>query len=223
VQEGGIAATVARLKDPANGPRLREWFSSPTLPLETVRLSYVSAPEWKRYEGMTLPAAAGSESRARVGEFVCELLVASDMAAGCVVPHRQRGEEDVVALIRHPCMLGGSDGIFTGSRPHPRGCGCFARYLGHYVRNGTWTLETAVQRLAGNTARRFRLKDRGLLREGMAADVIVFDAEAVGDPATYEDGAALATGMEHVVVNGEVVLRGGRRTEARPGRGLRRG
>ncbi|MGL4555087.1 MAG: N-acyl-D-amino-acid deacylase family protein, partial [Gemmataceae bacterium] len=222
VQEGGIAATVERLKDPANGPRLREWFESPDLPLETVRLSYVSAPGWKRYEGMTLLEAAGG-SRSAMGAFVCELLVASDMAAGCVVPHRQRGEWDVVALIRHPCMLGGSDGIYTGSRPHPRGCGCFARYLGHYVRNGTWTLEAAVHRLSGATARRFGLKDRGELREGMAADVIVFDADAVGDRSTYDDGSALAAGMEHVVVNGEAVLRGGARTAATPGRGLRRG
>ncbi|NBO92026.1 MAG: D-aminoacylase [Planctomycetia bacterium] len=221
VQEGGIAATVTRLKDGSIGPRLREWFESPSLALETVRLSYVSAPEWKRYEGMTLPQAAG-ESRAAMGEFVRQILIASDMAAGCVVPHRNRCEADVTALIQHFCMLGGSDGIYTGSRPHPRGCGCYARYLGHYVRNGTWTLETAIQRLSGTTARRFSLKDRGLLREGMAADVIIFDPKVIGDRAVYDDGAALAVGMEHVVVNGEIVLHNGMRTSATPGRGLRR-
>jgi N-acyl-D-amino-acid deacylase len=223
VQEGGLGATLARLRDPAVWPRLREWFASPEVPLETVRISYASALEWKRYEGLTLPQAAGSASRERMGEFLRDLLVASEMAAGCVVPHRRRSEEDVVALIRHPCMLGGSDGIFTGSRPHPRGCGCFARYLGHHVRAGTWSLETAIQRLSGNTARRFGLKDRGLLREGMAADAIVFDPAEIGDRSTYDDGSALAVGMEHVVVNGEVVLSGGRRTHALPGRGLRRG
>ncbi len=223
VQEDGLEATLARLRDPAVWPRLREWFVTSTILLDSVRLSYVAAPEWKRYEGMTLATAAGSDSRERMGKFVCELLVASKMAVGCVVPHRQRSEEDVVALIRHPCMMGGSDGIFTGSRPHPRGCGCFARYLGHYVRAGTWSLETAVQRLSGNTARRFGLKDRGLLREGMAADVIVFDAETIDALSTFDDGATLAVGMEHVVVNGELVLHGGRRTDAKPGRGLRRG
>lgn len=221
-QEGGIDATLARLKNPATWPRLRDWFVGPNVTLETVRISYVEAPEWKRYEGMTLPQAAGSESREQIGRFVLEVLIASGMAVGCVVPHRERGEADVVDLIRHPCMMGGSDGIFTGSRPHPRGCGCYARYLGHYVRNGTWTLETAVQRLAGTTARRFGLRDRGLLREGLAADVIVFDPATVGDLATFEDGAVLAVGMEHVIVNGEVVLLAGQRTDARPGRGLRR-
>ena len=223
VQEDGLEATLARLQDASVWPRLQKWFVSSTILLDSVRLSYVSAPEWRRYEGMTLATASGSDSRERIGKFVCDLLVASEMAAGCVVPHRQRSEEDVVALIRHPCMMGGSDGIFTGSRPHPRGCGCFVRYLGHHVRSGTWSLETAVQRLSGNTARRFGLKDRGLLREGMAADVIVFDTEEVGDRSTFDDGATLAVGMEHVVVNGELVLHDRRRTDATPGRGLRRG
>ncbi len=221
IQEGGIEATLARLGDGSHWPRLREWFEAPTLPLESVRLSYIAAPGWKKYEGKRLPEVGGT--REEMGRFVCDVLLASNMAAGCVVPHRERGEEDVVALTRHPCMLGGSDGIFTGSRPHPRGCGCFARYLGHHVRSGTWSLETAVQRLSGNTARRFGLKDRGLLREGMAADVIVFDADTVDDRSTFDDGTVLAEGMAHVVVNGECVLRGGARTEARPGRGLRRG
>jgi N-acyl-D-amino-acid deacylase len=123
----------------------------------------------------------------------------------------------------HPAHMAGSDGIFTGSRPHPRGCGCFARYLGHHGRGDrTWTLEQAVQHLAAHAARRFGLKDRGLLREGMAADVVVFDPEAVADHATYEDGRRLAGGMEHVLVNGELVLHHGARTRALPGRALRR-
>ena len=95
----------------------------------------------------------------------------------------------MTALMRHPAMMGGSDGIFTGSRPHPRGCGCFARYLGHYVREArTWTLEEAVQQLAAHPARRLGLGDRGLIRAGMAADVVVFDADRIGDRATYADG-----------------------------------
>jgi N-acyl-D-amino-acid deacylase len=228
-QEGGLDATLARLQDRAFWPRLREWFASPRVPLESVRLSYVAAPEWKRFEGMTLGEAVRSSGAGegdlpvRMGEFICQVLVASEMAAGCVVPHRQRGEEDVRALMRHPAMMGGSDGIFTGSRPHPRGCGCYARYLGHYVREGTWSLETAVQRLAAHPARRFGLKDRGLLLAGMAADVIVFDPDRVVDRSTFAEGRLLAEGMEHVLVNGELVLHGGKRTGALPGRGLRRG
>ncbi len=222
VQEGGIDATVARLRDPQIREQLRSWFAQPKVPLASIRLSSIPAPAWRAYEGQTLDQAAQTAGK-EVGEFVCELLTVCDLAVGCVVPHRQRTEEDVRALMGHPTMMAGSDGIFVGGRPHPRGCGCFARYLGHHVREArTWTLETAVQRLAGHAARRFGLEDRGLLREGMAADVVVFDPETVSDRSTYEDGRRLAVGMEHVVVNGEVVLESGVRTARLPGRALRR-
>jgi N-acyl-D-amino-acid deacylase len=225
-QEGGLDATLARLADQSYWPRLREWFSSPPFPLDKVRLSYVAAPAWKHYEGMTLGAAVaragGGDGPERIGEFIRDVLIASGMAVGCVVPHRRRGEEDVRALMRHPAMMAGSDGIYTGSHPHPRGCGCFARYLGHYVREGVWSLETAVQRLSSHCAGRFGLRDRGLLRPGMAADVVVFDADTIADRSTFDDGKLLASGVEHVLVNGELVLHAGERTTALPGRGLKR-
>jgi N-acyl-D-amino-acid deacylase len=229
VQEGGIDATLERLRDPATRERLREWFAAPLKsPLESVRISYVADPKWRQYEGRTLLEAVGGRPGEAVdpmvlGEFVCNILVASEMAVGCVVPHRQRGEKDVIGLMQHPMMMGGSDGIYTGSRPHPRGCGCYARYLGHYVRERVWTLETAVQRLSAAVAQRFSLHDRGVIRVGNAADVVVLDAAAIRDEATFEDGRRLATGVEHVLVNGELVLHAGERTRALPGRGLRRG
>jgi N-acyl-D-amino-acid deacylase len=145
------------------------------------------------------------------------------MAAGCVVRHfAQRQEADVRALMQHPAMMAGSDGIFVGGKPHPRGTGCFARYLGRHVRDGTWTLETAVRHLAYHGARRHGLSDRGLLRAGMAADVVVFDPGVIADRSTFDDGKALAVGVEHVAVNGELVLHNGERTKALPGRGLKR-
>jgi N-acyl-D-amino-acid deacylase len=227
VQEGGIEATLRRLRDPAERARLRTWFTAPRVPLGPVRLSFVAAPEYRQYEGQTLEQAARAAGQGgrpeEIGEFVCDVLVASGMAVGCVVAHRQRTEEDVRGLIRHPAMMAGSDGIYTGGFPHPRGCGCFARYLGYYVREGVWTLEQAVQHLSAHAARRFGLRDRGLLRAGMAADVVVFDPERVADRSTYADGRRLAEGVEHVLVNGEVVLQAGTRTRALPGRGLRRG
>ena len=96
--------------------------------------------------------------------------------------------------------------------PHPRGTGCFARYLGHHVRNGDWRLEEAVQKCSYHTARRFGLKDRGLLREGFAADVVVFDPEQIADRSTLDDGKVLAVGVDHVLVNGVPVLLNGERT-----------
>jgi N-acyl-D-amino-acid deacylase len=227
VQEGGADATLARLADPAVRARLRtEGFAGPRGPLDEVRLSYVEAPPFRAYEGLTLVEAAeratGHAGPGAIVDFVCEVLVASALAVGCVVPHQQREESDVTALMRHPAMMGGSDGIFAGGRPHPRGWGCFGRYLGHYVREArTWTLEEAVQHLAAHPARRLGLADRGLIRPGMAADLAVFDAERVGDRATYADGRQTAVGVDHVVVNGELVLADGERTPALPGRALR--
>jgi len=221
VQEGGVEATLARLMDPAVQDRLRAWFARPRVPLETVRLSFVAAPAYRHLEGQTLEQAARATGK-ELGPLVCEVLTASGMAVGCIAPHQKRSQEDVRQLIRHPAMMGGSDGIFTGAFPHPRGCGCFARYLGHHVRGDrAWPLEQAVQHLAAHPARRFGLKDRGLIREGLAADVIVFDPEAIADRATYEDGKQLAVGMEHVLVNGELVLYNGQRTPVLPGQALR--
>jgi N-acyl-D-amino-acid deacylase len=227
VQEGGAEATLARLADPAVRARLRgEGFAGPRGPLDQVRLSYVEAPAYRASEGLTLVEAAtratGHTGPESLVDFVCDVLIASGLAVGCVVPHRQRTEADVQALMRHPAMMGGSDGIFAGGRPHPRGWGCFARYLGHYVREArTWTLEEAVQHLAAHPARRLGLVDRGLVRPGMAADLIVFDPERIADRATYADGRQAAEGVEHVLVNGEPVLVDGDRTPALPGRALR--
>ncbi len=231
VYAGGIDAAIERLKRPEVRKDLEAAFARPRFPIETLRLASLPHPDWKKYEGMLLTEAAtlasgtrqGAESAALV-DFVCDLLVATEMAAGCVVRHfAQRQENDIRALTRHPAMMAGSDGIFVGGKPHPRGTGCFARYLGRHVRDGTWTLETAVRHLSYHGARRHRLSDRGLLRVGMAADVVVFDPEAVADRSTFEDGKALAVGVEHVAVNGELVLYNGERTIALPGRGLKRG
>jgi N-acyl-D-amino-acid deacylase len=226
VQEGGADATLGRLADPAVRARLRtEGFAGPRGPLDQVRLSYVEAPAYRAYEGLTLAEAASRAGRAGpegIVDFVCDVLAASALAVGCVVEHQQRGEADVQALMRHPAMMGGSDGIFAGGRPHPRGWGCFGRYLGHYVREArTWTLEEAVQHLAAHPARRLGLADRGLIRPGMAADLVVFDPDRIGDRATYADGRRPAAGVDHVLVNGEAVLQDGQRTSALPGRALR--
>jgi N-acyl-D-amino-acid deacylase len=222
-QEGGSEVTLARLRDPAGRAALRPWFASPRVPLESIRLSFIANPQYRHLEGMTLDRAA-REAGLELGDFVCEVMASSGLAVGCVVPHRGRDEEDVKALTRHPAMMAGSDGIYTGCFPHPRGCGCFARYLGHYVREAkVWSLEQAVQHLSAHAARRFGLKDRGLLREGLAADVVVFNPNTIRDVASYDEGRSLATGVEHVLVNGRLVLQDGRRTAALPGRALRHG
>ncbi len=226
-QGGGRAATIQRLSDNSIRKELVSWFESPRIPLDNVRLSYLAHPMWKIYEGLSLKEAArkltGKDDAASVGEFVCQSLVECKLAVGCVVPHRNRNETDVEAFMNHEAMMAGSDGIYTGSFPHPRGYGCIARYLGYYVREAkTWTLEQAVQKLSWQGARRHGLNDRGILRPGFAADVVVFDPETIKDNAWYESGKQLATGMHYVFVNGKAVLLDGERTKLLPGKGLRR-
>jgi N-acyl-D-amino-acid deacylase len=220
--EGGIEATVERLKSPATRKKLEPAFANPRFPIHTMRLASLPHDKYRHLEGKTLPEAADLCNQSLL-DFVCDLLIATDLAAGCVVRHfAERQESDVVKLLKHPLMMAGSDGIYVGGKPHPRGTGCFARYLGHHVRAGDWSLEEAVMKCSYAIARRFGLKDRGLLREGMAADVVVFDRATIADRSTYDDGKALAVGVEHVFVNGTPVLLKGTRTAARPGKGLKR-
>ena len=222
ILEGGIEAAVSRLKNPATRKKLEGVFANPRFPIETIRLASLPHDKYRHLEGKTLREAAELCNQTLL-DFTCDLLVATDLAAGCVIRHfAERQESDILKLMRHPLMMAGSDGIYVGGKPHPRGTGCFARYLGPHVRNGDWTLEEAVMKCSYHAARRFGLKDRGLIRAGMAADVVVLDPATVADRSTYDDGKALADGVEHVFVNGTPVLLNGERTSARPGRGLKR-
>ena len=202
-----------------------EWFPTPgPFPLDNVRLAMVDNPDWRWAEGMSVVEAAGRAGRT-AGDFVCEVLHASGMAVGVVSARAgERTEADVRAIMRHPGHMAGSDGIFTGGYPHPRGWGAFARYLGHHTRElGDYTWAEAVTHLATHAARRFRLTDRGILRPGFVADIAVFDPVTVEDRSTYAAGRALAQGVDHVLVNGTLALENGEATGATPGRALRRG
>ena len=219
---GGVEATLSRLNDPGAEDTLDAEFAAPRFPLETIRFTNLPHVGWRKFEGWLLTDAA-SDAGLSPAEFVVRSLVDTRLQAGCIVRHfTERQESDIAALMNHPAMVAGSDGIYCGGNPHPRGTGCFARYVGELVRDGTWPLETAVRRCAFAPARRHGLKDRGLLAPGMAADVIAFDPLTFAATSTYESGKSLAVGMAHVAVNGQLVLHHGRRTPARPGRGLKR-
>jgi N-acyl-D-amino-acid deacylase len=111
----------------------------------------------------------------------------------------------------------------VGARPHPRGWGTFARYLGHYARDEeVLTLEDCVAHLTSRPARRLGLADRGLVAEGYVADLVLFDPATVADTATYEDSRRTPTGIPYVLIGGEFVIDEGARTAALPGRALRR-
>ncbi len=227
VQEGGIEATLGRLADPAVRARLKsEWFADPEpqYPLAKMHLATVADPAWRWAEGLTVTDAAG-RAGLDPGDFVVDVLLASALAVGVVnFRANDRTEADVRAILRHPAHMAGSDGIFVGGFPHPRGWGAFARYLGHHTRElGDYTWPEAITHLATHAARRFRLTDRGLVRPGFVADLALLDPRAVADRSTYAAGRTLAEGVRHVVVNGVLALLDGEPTGATPGRALRRG
>jgi N-acyl-D-amino-acid deacylase len=130
-------------------------------------------------------------------------------------------EDDVQSFLQFGETMIGSDGLPHDTSPHPRLWGTFPRVLGHYGRTlGLFSLETAVHKMTGLTAKNFGLTDRGILKEGAFADLTLFDADKVGETATYEKPIAPARGIDAVIVNGAVVWRDGRSTGARPGRVL---
>jgi N-acyl-D-amino-acid deacylase len=131
-------------------------------------------------------------------------------------------EADVQRILKFEDTMVGSDGIPHDIKPHPRLWGTFPRVLGHYSRDlKLFPLETAVYKMTGLTAARFGLKDRGVLKVGAFADVTVFDAQEIGDGATFDRPTQPARGIDAVIVNGTPVWQAGAATGARPGQLLR--
>jgi N-acyl-D-amino-acid deacylase len=179
------------------------------------------APKHPDWEGRTVGALA--EQWGLNAESAAQRVVDGEGEA-CFVVVFTMDERDVKTVMAHPSTMIGSDGVPTGGKPHPRLYGCFARVLGRYVRDEkVLDLATAVHRMTGMSARKFQLADRGMVRAGAFADLVVFDPSRIADAATYESPRRAPTGIRAVYVNGVAVARDGVHTGARPGRALRRG
>ena len=149
-------------------------------------------------------------------------LLLADRLAPTILQHVGH-EENVRAIMRHRVHTGGSDGILQGAKPHPRAYGTFPHYLGHYVRElGVLSLEECVAHLTSRPAARLRLPDRGLVREGYQADLVLFDPATVAAGSTFAEPRTLPTGIPHVLVDGRFVIEDGRRTDVLAGRAVRR-
>jgi N-acyl-D-amino-acid deacylase len=188
--------------------------------IESERVLIASAPFHQEYEGKT------------IAELATQLDLSPEDAARKVDADEQHhaiaildlmDEGDVQTVMRHPTTMIGSDGIPLGGKPHPRLYGTFARVLGHYARElRLLTMEDAVYRMTGMPAQKFGLTDRGVLRVGAYADLVIFDPATVIDTGTYNEPKRYPAGIPHVFVNGVAVVANGRHTNARPGRALRR-
>jgi N-acyl-D-amino-acid deacylase len=227
VATGGPAATIERLRDPAT----RAWVAHEVevvgsdgchgVPVDwaTIEIAGVRDPALSSRVGRTVARIALDERRAPAAVFL-DLLVADRL--GTSILQHVGDEANVRAVMRHPRHTGGSDGILVGAKPHPRGAGTFARYLGHYVRDeGVLSLAEAVRHLAGTPAARLGLHDRGRVAAGYVADLVVLDPATVADRATFAAPRLTPAGIPWVLLGGEPVIAEGERTDARPGRALR--
>ena len=175
--------------------------------------------------GKSIAEIAAAEGKDPL-EAAFDLIVVSEGQVGCV--WFDQSEENVRTLMRHPMVVVGSDGssmspheVLGQRRPHPRSYGTFPRVLGRYVREEeVLSLEEAVKKMTSVTAERFGLTDRGLIREGAWADLVLFDPQTVADRATFIDPHQYPVGIPYVVVNGMLVIDQGRHTGALPGRVL---
>jgi N-acyl-D-aspartate/D-glutamate deacylase len=157
-------------------------------------------------------------------DAAAEMLIEIVLNGGGSGIYHSYSEEDMQALLRSPFGMVGSDGAITAPGrgfTHPRAYGAFARVLGRYVRElGVISLEAAIRKMTSFPAARLNLKDRGLIREGMAADIVVFDPATIADRSDFMDPHQYAVGVEVVVVNGVVAIEEGEYNEAKPGRAL---
>ena len=225
-QDGGTIELVARLQDPETRRRIKqeiiyriEHDRGGGDPKNVV----IGLCEWDRsLEGKSLAEILGDRSVEATLANAAELVMEIVERGGARAIYHAMDEADVERIMQHRVTAIGSDGgvsVFGQSVPHPREYGTFARVLGRYVRERrVLTLEEAVRKMSGATAQRLGLQDRGLLREGLFADIAVFDPLQVSDRATFSEPHQYAEGVEYALVNGTLVVDGGEHTGARPGR-----
>ncbi|WP_371546260.1 D-aminoacylase [Streptomyces sp. NBC_00554] len=226
--EGGPESILARLRDDTTAERIRHHMEvvgadgCHGVPIEwdTIEISGVTDPALAPYVGRTVQASA--DQRGEAPWTTARRLLLDDGLGPTILQHVGH-EENVRTIMRHPVHTGGSDGILRGDKPHPRAYGTFPRYLGHYVRElGVLSLEECIAHLTGRAAARLRLPDRGLVREGYRADLVLFDPATVAAGSTFENPRTLPTGIPHVLIDGRFVIEDGRRTDVLAGRAVRR-
>ena len=234
-EDGGYPALFKRLRDPATRAKIAKEVKAPSDAWENLYLATGSpdkillvgfkSEKLKSLTGKSLAAVAKMRGKDPV-ETIMDLIAEDESRIDTI--YFVMSEENVRKEIAKPWISFGSDeasqapeGVFLKSNPHPRAYGNFARVLGEYARDEKLiSLGEAVRRLSALPAANLGLDHRGLLREGMFADVVLFDPAQIADRATYEKPHQYAVGMKDVFVNGQQVLKDGEHTGAKPGRAL---
>jgi len=229
-QAGGGKTVASRLKNPDIRKALKEdyrlnrkdWDNrSGITRWDQVLLTDVEGRH--KVDGKTVAEVAEMDGADPL-DTLFDLIILTDAGASAV--YFDQLEENVQVLMQHDRVMISSDGsslspegILGRGNPHPRNYGTFPRVLGRYVRElGTLTLEQAVHKMTGKTAKAFNLNDRGMIKIGAFADLVLFDASTIIDRATFTDPKQFPTGIPWVIVNGKVVVANGKHTGALPGR-----
>ncbi len=222
LQQGGPDPMIERLKDTSIRERILTEMatrtSSTAIDLTDIRVSAVGSERNRHLEGKNLLELQEVTGKPLI-DAVCDLLVEEDLNVSMILFLADEG--DVQTILQHPLQMACTDGLL-GGKPHPRLYGAFPRILGHYCRElRVLELPEAIRKMTSAPANRLGLRDRGLLRPGMKADLVVFDPQEVIDTATYEEPLRHPKGIRHVFVNGKETVREGKLLEARAGRVLR--
>jgi dihydroorotase/N-acyl-D-amino-acid deacylase len=233
--EGGDAKLVERLKDPATRARIRREMERPesgwdnewqeVAGPEAILVSVVQNPKLLPLQGKTIADIAKAENKDPI-DTIFDLLIQDP---GMSVAVFGMSEDDVKLALKQPWVSVDNDsqgtapsGILGREHPHPRAYGTFPRILRKYVREEKLlSLEEAIRKFTALPSQRMRLTARGVLKQGMWADVVVFDPDEIRDLATFENPNQLSIGMKYVLVNGVAVIEGGKMTDALPGKVLR--
>ena len=223
----GDSATLARFRDPAMRRKIRDEMLASLRKNDRKNYEYAVVSRFEAdttYNGKSIHQIAGLRNLKTDGQSEADLVIAlleqAQMKRIQMVYHTM-SEQDVATIMRYPNTMIASDaGVahFGSNMPHPRAYGTNSRVLGRYVRElKVIPLEEAVRRMTSLPAQRFHFADRGLLRPGFAADLVIFDENTVADKATYEAPHAYATGFSYVLINGVLVVENGKHTGKKPG------
>ena len=234
--DGGNARLIARLKDPATRSRIRHDMQTPSTAWdnewleiagpESILIGVVQNPKLLPFQGKTIADVARLWHKDPI-DTICDFLIEDNGFTSVAV--FGMNEADVVLALQQPWVAidndsqgTAPDGLLGAEHPHPRAYGTFPRILRKYVREQhKLTLPDAIRKFSALPAQRLRLADRGVLKQGMWADVVVFDAATVTDKSTFENPNQLAQGMQYVLVNGVPVIENGVMTRRLPGKVLR--
>jgi N-acyl-D-amino-acid deacylase len=223
---GGYGALAERLRDDALRARIvreldvegTDGANGVSVDWSKIEIAGVADPQLRGLVGRRVSEAAAGEPPA---EFFLDLIARDDFATACLM--HEGNEENVRAIMRHGVHTGSTDGVLAGEKIHPRAWGSFARYLGHYTRDlGLMSVEECVAHLTGRPAAVLGLPDRGLVKPGYAADLVLFDPRTVDARATFAEPRRQAAGIPYVLVNGRIAIEDGKRTTALAGRAVRR-